>query len=63
MKWGTLFDIASLLKQIEENEEEMNKQEFWNDNEKAQKVIQENKAFKDTVEEYNSLREGLEEIE
>jgi len=41
----------------------MNKQEFWNDNEKAQKVIQENKALKDTVEEYNKLTESLEEIE
>lgn len=41
----------------------MNKQEFWNDNEKAQKVIQENKSLKDTVEEYNQLSESLEEIE
>lgn len=41
----------------------MNKQEFWNDNEKAQKVIQENKALKDIVEEYNKLTENLEEIE
>ena len=41
----------------------MNKQEFWNDNEKAQKVIQENKTLKDIVEEYNSLKESLEEIE
>ena len=41
----------------------MNKQEFWNDNEKAQKVIQENKSLKDTVEEYNRLNESLEEIE
>ena len=41
----------------------MNNQDFWSDNEKAQKVIQENKALKDTVEEYNKLTEALEEIE
>ena len=36
----------------------MNKQEFWNDNEKAQKVIQENKALKDIVEEYNKVTQA-----
>ena len=40
----------------------MNHQDFWNDNEVAQKVLQENKALKETVEEYNQLKE-LEEIE
>ncbi|WP_442970710.1 peptide chain release factor 2 [Romboutsia sp. CE17] len=57
------LDIASLLDKIEKNEVEMNKQEFWNDNEKAQKVIQENKALKDIVDEFNKLTERLEEIE
>ncbi|QJA10252.1 peptide chain release factor 2 [Romboutsia sp. CE17] len=55
--------MASLLDKIEKNEVEMNKQEFWNDNEKAQKVIQENKALKDIVDEFNKLTERLEEIE
>ena len=41
----------------------MNHQEFWNDNEVAQKVLQENKNFKETVDEYNKLKESLEEIE
>ena len=41
----------------------MNEQDFWNDNELAQKVLQENKSLKETVEEYYSLREALEEIE
>lgn len=41
----------------------MNKQEFWNDNELAQKVLQENKSFKETVGDYDSLKEALEEIE
>ena len=29
----------------------MNHQEFWNDNELAQKVLQENKGLKETIEE------------
>ena len=41
----------------------MNEQDFWNDNELAQKVLQENKSLKETVEEYYSLKEALEEIE
>ena len=34
----------------------MNHQDFWNDNELAQKVLQENKGLKETVEEYNQLK-------
>ena len=44
-------------------EEEIAKQEFWNDNERAQKILQKNKSLKDTIEEYESLQNGLEEIE
>ena len=41
----------------------MNHQDFWNDNELAHKVLQENKGLKETEEEYNQLKESLEEIE
>ena len=41
----------------------MNHQDFWNDNDLAQKILQENKALKETVEEYNQLRESLDDIE
>lgn len=41
----------------------MSKQDFWNDNEAAQKVLQENKSLKEIVEEYEKLKEALEEIE
>ena len=44
-------------------ESEISKQEFWNDNERAQKILQKNKSLKDTIEEYESLQNGLEEIE
>ncbi|WP_207645438.1 peptide chain release factor 2 [Romboutsia lituseburensis] len=60
---GFLFDIASLNTRIKENEEKMNEQDFWNDNDAAQKILQENKSLKETVEEYNTLVSSLEEIE
>ena len=58
-----LFDIAGLKSEIKSLENEIAKQEFWNDNERAQKILQKNKSLKDTVEEYESLQSGLEEIE
>ena len=50
-------------KEVESLENEISKQEFWNDNERAQKILQKNKSLKDTIEEYESLQNGLEEIE
>ncbi len=41
----------------------MSQQDFWNDNEKAQKVLQENKALKETLDEFNHLESSLEEID
>lgn len=41
----------------------MSQQDFWNDNEKAQKVLQENKLLKETLDEFNHLESSLEEID
>jgi peptide chain release factor 2 len=41
----------------------MSQQDFWNDNEKAQKVLQENKSLKETLDEFNHLESSLEEID
>ncbi|WP_270942642.1 peptide chain release factor 2 [Romboutsia lituseburensis] len=60
---GFLFDIASLNTIIRENEEKMNEQDFWNNNDVAHKILQENKVRKETVEEYDKLVSSLEEIE
>ncbi len=51
------------MKNIQINEEKMNQQDFWNDNEVAQRVLQENKSLKETLEEYESLKSLLEDIE
>ncbi|MEG0180611.1 MAG: peptide chain release factor 2 [Terrisporobacter sp.] len=57
------LDIDKLEKEIESLENEIAQQEFWNDNERAQKILQKNKLLKDTIEEYESLLNGIEEIE
>ena len=41
----------------------MNNEDFWLDNDYAQKIVQENKALNETIEEFNSLENDLEEIE
>ena len=58
-----LFDIASIRESIGQCEEEINKQDFWNDNERAQKILQKNNDLKAIIEEYEALQEDLEEIE
>jgi peptide chain release factor 2 len=40
----------------------MSDQNFWNDNEKAQKTLQENKSLKDTLDEFKDLQNSLEDI-
>lgn len=57
------FDIVGVESKINLNEEKMNEVDFWNDNENAQKVLQQNKSLKETIEEYNNLKNNLDDIE
>ena len=57
------FDIASKQAQIQKYEEEINKQDFWDDNEKAQKILQQNSDLKNIISEFEGLNSDLEEIE
>ena len=57
------FDIASKQAQIQKYEEEINKQDFWDDNEKAQKILQQNSDLKNIIAEFEGLNSDLEEIE
>jgi peptide chain release factor 2 len=40
----------------------MSDQNFWNDNEKAQRILQENKSLKDSLDEFNDLQSSLDDI-
>ena len=57
------FDIASKKAQIQKYEEEINKQDFWDDNERAQKILQQNSDLKNIISEYEELNSNLEDIE
>lgn len=62
MKWGTLFDIEKCQEKVMQLEEVSMDNAFWNDTERAQKVLQELKGYKDIVEKYNKLCEDFEDI-
>ena len=50
-----LFDIAGKKAKVESLEEQTNNPEFWNDMENSTKVLQELKALKNKIEEYNKV--------
>ncbi|WP_248481732.1 peptide chain release factor 2 [Tepidibacter aestuarii] len=57
------LDIAKIEYKIQEQEEKMSEQNFWDDNEKAQKLLQENKMLKESIEEFENLENSLEDID
>nr|WP_330389018.1 peptide chain release factor 2 [Tepidibacter thalassicus] len=54
--------MAKMKEEIKSQEEEMSKADFWEDNEKAQKLLQKNKSLKETVSEFENLENSLEDI-
>lgn len=55
MRWGTHFDIAKHKQEVEDLEGISAEPEFWSDMEKAQKVLQQLKGYKDLIEKYEQL--------
>ena len=53
---GGLFDLDALDESIAENEQKMAQPDFWNDNEAAQKVINDNNELKDKRDTFVQLR-------
>lgn len=62
MKWGTLFDIERCKEKAMQLEEVSMDNAFWTDNERAQRVLQELKGYKDTIEKYEKLCTSFEDI-
>jgi peptide chain release factor 2 len=56
-----IFDLASKEARLKELDELMEASEFWNDNEKAQKVIEESKQLKVWTAPYNALKRQFED--
>lgn len=63
MKWGTLFDIAECKNRIAELEEISAQPEFWNELERAQKILQQLRTTQETVGKYEKLCSDYEDLE
>ena len=58
-----LFDIEGLKNNADKLEKESYEGDFWDDVEKAQKTMQKLKAYKSRIEEYETLRNNIEDLE
>nr|WP_330390100.1 peptide chain release factor 2 [Tepidibacter formicigenes] len=54
--------MSKIKEKIQTQEQEMSKANFWEDNEKAQKLLQKNKSLKETIFEFENLENSLEDI-
>jgi len=63
MKLGGLFDIEDLVKRLEEHENKMQEPDFWNELKLAQAITHEAKLIKDKIENYNTLKNRLDDAE
>ncbi|MBU3803220.1 MAG: peptide chain release factor 2 [Candidatus Cellulosilyticum pullistercoris] len=59
---GNSLDIEKCQEKVMQLEEVSMDNAFWTDTERAQKVLQELKGYKDTIEKYNKLCASLEDI-
>jgi peptide chain release factor 2 len=59
----TLFDPASLEKELTKINEQTEAKEFWDDHESAQKLLKEKKAIENRLNEYRDLERELEDID
>ncbi len=57
------FDLPSLREELKTLEESTLEENFWDDSEKAQGVFSQIKDLKDSISEYDSLKEDLEDLE
>ena len=56
------FDVAGLTERLNEINRTAEEEGFWNDHEKAQKLLKDKKSFESKINEYISLTKELEDI-
>jgi len=59
MRWGNLFDLAKIKEKHIELEDKMSKNDFWDNQEKAQIVLKEAKKYSDKIKKFELLDEEL----
>ncbi len=57
-----LFDLESIKENIKKLEDKSLQEEFWKDQEEAQKILKNKKNLENTVAEYEKISEGIEDI-
>lgn len=57
------FDLPALRNQIKDLDEKIMEKDFWNDRARAQKIVQESKALKDKIQEYENIHGKIEDVE
>ncbi len=62
VKWGIHFDLAEKTFRIEEINKNMEEPDFWDDPDKAQKIMKELTKLKGSVEEYNRLKTEYDDV-
>lgn len=58
-----LFDIDGLKEEVKKLEEEMTEPNFWNDQEKAQKITQRAKNLNSKIKEYTDIQKDIEDVD
>lgn len=58
-----LFDVENMKKRVKELDGETVESDFWDDQDRAQKILQESKHLKDKIEYYEKLCEDMEDLE
>lgn len=62
MRQVSPFDVAGKRDRLKEIEKEAQEQNFWDDHERANLIMQKKKALENTVKKYDALAEGIIEI-
>ena len=57
------FDLAGLIKKQGEITKETEQEGFWDDHQKAQKILKEKKSLDDKIKQYNKLESELEDLQ
>lgn len=60
---GGLFDLEALEMELADYEQQMLQPDFWNDQQKAQEIVQKNNKAKAKLETYQKLNEERDELE
>ena len=62
MSFGGIFDLETLQSQQDELEKMMSAPGFWDDNESAQKILQKRSGLQRSIETWENLEKGREDL-